>query len=531
LGRTLGLAEHGKKSLEMGSFRAGARLAEEGAHTMHRSLRISLLHTSLFSLLLACACGGSPGHGDDATPEVKVRKPGGGSEVTQPAKDSEPTNDAPQGLGSVLSDNEAAQNEGGAAGDDEEAPEGSAGADGVGAEEPIPDAGYCGDGVVQSAEWCDDGNATRGDGCNPDCKLSGRSLDNAIEVLPYDQELNDLVLIGDQLYAVGFSAEDADLSFKDKLVVKADLAATIIEPVSLSEGATGKSEELHRITTDGDSLYTAGHAEDAHQDPLALFERRGLNLGFQWDRTIQGSGAIGGEGTGIAVVGSGLQAIGHLSIKDEGRDILLTSLSKSNGKAPVTSFLSGVGSNDDYGSDIVSDGTGSISAGVIYTTVSERQVWVRRSDASGTPLWTKNHQSSASVHRIASAPDGKVALAGSIGGNGNGDAWVTLLDADGSLLWSKSFDYGQHDWATGVTFDPENGDLIVVGSFEKYSWDIFVQRLSQAGEERWFSELDGYGFDDYANAVTLDEHGAIWAVGSWGREGEDSDYWIGKFSP
>ncbi len=75
---------------------------------------------------------------------------------------------------------------------------------------------------------------------------------------------------------------------------------------------------------------------------------------------------------------------------------------------------------------------------------------------------------------------------------------------------------GKHDWATGVTFDPENGDLIVVGSFEKYSWDIFVQRLSQGGEERWFSELDGYGFDDYANAVTLDEHGAIWAVGLLG---------------
>ncbi len=83
-------------------------------------------------------------------PKSRCESRAGAPRSPSPRRTPEPTNDAPQGPGSVLSDNEAAQNEGGAAGDDEEAPEGSAGADGVGAEEPIPDAGYCGDGVVQS---------------------------------------------------------------------------------------------------------------------------------------------------------------------------------------------------------------------------------------------------------------------------------------------------------------------------------------------------------------------------------------------
>ncbi|MEO8604797.1 MAG: hypothetical protein ABI629_19665, partial [bacterium] len=34
----------------------------------------------------------------------------------------------------------------------------------------------CGNGVVDPGEWCDDGNATFGDGCRSDCTLEGAAL-------------------------------------------------------------------------------------------------------------------------------------------------------------------------------------------------------------------------------------------------------------------------------------------------------------------------------------------------------------------
>lgn len=491
---------------------------------MHRVLPASLL-----PLVLALACGGSPesagGPGNAGTPIESHTRPVEGAAGQAPAALAE-NGGAPALEGSAGSDatDETGAGAGGAA------PEPiDAGGAGGGGDEP---EGYCGDGVQQGLEYCDDGNAVRGDGCNPDCGISGRSIDNGIEVRAYAQSLEGAVIIGDTLYGVGTSNESTDEAAKsDKLFVSVDLTSGVLAPASLVSGTAGKNDSLQRITTDGTALYTGGKVQGADFGD-ALVEKRTLAGAVQWTRTLTGNGSGEDALTGLAVVGSQLQAVGYALNAGTNIDMLFSRLSRTNSKAPLTSFVTSSGSHYDNADDIAPLGTGAVVAGKIWSDqYSARIVWLRRVDAEMNTLWTTTFVDYATVTRVKTAPDGRIAIVGGGGNPLSGDSWVAVYDADGAYLWSKYFEHLGDDYATSVAFDPENGDLVVCGAIEDHNWNVYVQRLSPEGDERWFTTFDGSGYDDRAEDVLIGEDGTIWAVGSWGSGGGDSEYWIGKFAP
>lgn len=156
--------------------------------------------------------------------------------------------------------------------------------------------------------------------------------------------------------------------------------------------------------------------------------------------------------------------------------------------------------------------------------------FLRRYDQSGSPVWTRQlgsdgHDDVAGVAVSGSA----IYVAGTAHGalpgqtdSGTADAFVARYDASGILIWTRQFDTGLTDWATGVTTDFE-GNVYVTGSTlgtfpgqtSSGARDAFVRRYDADGTLGWTRQF-GTTKEEIAWDVTSDQHGVYVAGDTWG---------------
>ena len=113
--------------------------------------------------------------------------------------------------------------------------------------------------------------------------------------------------------------------------------------------------------------------------------------------------------------------------------------------------------------------------------------------------------------------DGQVT--GHHGSTDSSDAWVVKLDADGNLLWQRSYGGNRNDRLVDALALP-GGDFMVVGRSESdngdvsglhksgtgaYNADLWIMRISSTGDIRW-SRL--YGGTQTDEAVVIEKHPA-----------------------
>lgn len=157
--------------------------------------------------------------------------------------------------------------------------------------------------------------------------------------------------------------------------------------------------------------------------------------------------------------------------------------------------------------------------------------FVVRLDGFGNRVWTRAIATTGDdrVLGLAVSPDAqRIAAVGSTtgefepgGGSGGDDAFVRVLAARGTTVWTRQFGTAGVDRALAVAFAPD-GDLVVVGtttgslSGQPYAGaeDLFVTRLSGTdGAPRWTRQF-GTSNGDTAVAVAVAPDGWIAVVGS-----------------
>ena len=135
--------------------------------------------------------------------------------------------------------------------------------------------------------------------------------------------------------------------------------------------------------------------------------------------------------------------------------------------------------------------------------------------------------------------DGFLYICGASSGPGNGfdyqrlDYATVKLTQQGDTVWTRRYNGSANgvDYATDVSVD-KNGYVYVTGFSKSVETghDYFTIKYSSTGDTLWTRRYDGFGSDDEAYALAVDDSGNIYITGFSFGQGTGADFLTLKYS-
>ena len=174
-----------------------------------------------------------------------------------------------------------------------------------------------------------------------------------------------------------------------------------------------------------------------------------------------------------------------------------------------------------------------VCAGFTYSTGSGLyDVWVIRLDRSGEVVWQKTYGGKKydEAHSIVANNDGTFVVAGfssSFSELSDFDAWAMKLDANGSIIWQKTYATTGFDRVYAAKALPTGGYIFAGETDYSHSsgFDFWVFRVDANGDMLW-QKTYGFNRNDTAYALENGHNGSIVVAGksSSASSGTD-DFW------
>jgi hypothetical protein len=182
----------------------------------------------------------------------------------------------------------------------------------------------------------------------------------------------------------------------------------------------------------------------------------------------------------------------------------LIMLAFNSSSAQIT-FQKTIGGTDyDYGYSVqqTTDG-GYVIAGYTsgFGAGGGSDVYLIKTDAAGTPMWTKTFGGIGPDYgySVQQTNDGGYIIGGVTYGFGAGNADVYLIktDAIGSILWTKTYGRSANDYGYSVQ-QTDDGGYIIAGSTESFGaglFDFYLIKTNSTGDTLWTKTFGGSNFD------------------------------------
>ncbi|MEO6166918.1 MAG: T9SS type A sorting domain-containing protein [Chitinophagales bacterium] len=197
-------------------------------------------------------------------------------------------------------------------------------------------------------------------------------------------------------------------------------------------------------------------------------------------------------------------------------------------------------------------GNAESSDGDVTVNHGEEDYWIVKLDADGNLMWQKSLGGSEEdeAYSVQQTVDGGYIIAGEsestdgdvAGNHGEGDYWIVKLDANGNLLWQKSYGGSSVDYPRMIKRTTDDG-FIIAGWTSSVDGDVtdnngdtdfWVIKLDAAGNLIWQKCLGGSDYD-FAYSVQQTIDGGFIAAGySHSNDGNvtgnhgSTDYWLVK---
>jgi TolB-like protein len=231
---------------------------------------------------------------------------------------------------------------------------------------------------------------------------------------------------------------------------------------------------------------------------------------------------------GFLVLGNTFLAVGNVDgavfkMDSEGNPLWNVTLSESEG---VNKLFSGVSD----GADFVVAGLTQPQNGSLHS-----HAWLVKLDADGKILWSKTYgeTTETAARAVTLTQDHCYVATGYVDadGNGNYDVLALKLDSDGNLLWSKTYGENQSDKAYAITSSANScviaGDTRSKGSGDCDAWII---KIDSAGNLLWDQTAGGSNFDSPTFIAVSSNGGYIVAGTTFSFGNGQRDFWLFKVS-
>lgn len=214
------------------------------------------------------------------------------------------------------------------------------------------------------------------------------------------------------------------------------------------------------------SNYYAGAMQEAFSDALPMADGGYLAIGW----TLS-SGAGGYDGWLVRTGPSG-DVIWQKAYGGPGAEVFYRAFLLPDGGFLVVGYTDSYGAGDD-------------------------DIWVLRLTSTGSIVWQRTYGGPGEdwAGYATPAEDSGFVLAGykTVAAPGLEDVWVFKIDADGHLVWQKTFGGNSREWANGVAAVP-GGFLVAVNSYVYQVYDVgWFIKVDASGNVLWQRRAAGPG--------------------------------------
>jgi hypothetical protein len=264
---------------------------------------------------------------------------------------------------------------------------------------------------------------------------------------------------------------------------------------------------------DGGFIVTGSITYQSDEDVLLL---KTNSLGDTlWTKIFEGIEASYGNSVQQTTDGGYIIVGGTFAFGSGGGDVWLIKTDENGDELWNKTFG---GSSYDWGNSIcqTNDG-GYVITGTSYSFGSgENDVWLIKTDASGDTLWTKTYgDSEHDVGKsVQQTTDGGYIITGwteSFGLYSDSDVWLIKTDAEGNLLWEKTFGSASEEVGNSVQ-QTMDGGYVIVGSTDSFNaGGLWLIKTNELGDSIWTKTIGCSG--DLGNSIKQTSDGGFIVVG------------------
>lgn len=215
---------------------------------------------------------------------------------------------------------------------------------------------------------------------------------------------------------------------------------------------------------------------------------------------------------GIAVKGDKVYTVGYFGDVWTNLDICLIEYDTSGLLLRIDTLNIGT---YDYGTDVAVDHIGNVYVAGVLAQGIDYNYGIIKLDPNLHIVWIDTIPNGPDPWfqcRLALDANGNIYAAGNIRTKGL-DIFVAKISPDGSIVWTRNFDYGHDDDIMAIAYS-NTGYLYIAGkSNNGDDDDIFVGKVSVSdGHMEWYKTID-YGGDDQAWGIAVDNNGTPYVSG------------------
>ena len=346
---------------------------------------------------------------------------------------------------------------------------------------------FCGDGVLDPDEECDDGDQNSDDACNADCEI------------PFEVA-----------WTVSYNGPTSNIDVPGD--IRFDGAGNLL--------VVGR----HRTATDGSDVWLQQYAPD------------GTEL---WNFTWDGGNQLNDGAEALALHDSGdVIIVGFTETALDDDDIMVMRLPFDGDTPTWIDVWDGSGSgpmdfdNGDYANAVEVDSNGDIVVvGNDRVDGEQANVWLRKYDPDGAEIWLQTYNGAADRSDTCSdvaidSEDAVYALC-IVREDAFEEAWLRKYDAAGAEVWTNGMPY----LPAAITLDAD-GNIVITGTVDSGTDDIMVAKYDADFTLAWSVAINGPSAGaDNGRELTTDADGNVYVTGTIARNGEQDNLYSRAFDP